>query len=476
MDAHGVLWALFDSARNARIMPGTNGVDVEFLPLRYLWFQMGRDGNFWLFGIKGTLFGLSGLTNATAVTHFEQRKLTSLGDDSDGNIWVGVEADGIHRVRRKQVSTVSTRDGLPINAVTTVMEDRSGRVWLGTFGKGLFRLENGAVKFQPVQIPNAPNITGLRESRDGTFWVGTYSAKPFRGDGTNFVAGAKGLGCRAIYEDRGGGIWVGTLINGAEHHRDGQLKVYTARDGLANDRVQSLIQEPGGDMWVGTVRGLNRISGGEVIRFAGEEALARQTIRAFHFDERGALWIGTMGGGLGRFYKDRLQLVTSQHGLPSDGVEQILGDDEGNLWLGTWAGIARVSRDDLDACADGRQDFVKAMTLGPEDGMLTAICGSGFQPSCMKSRSGTLWFCTPGGLVIVDPKAVRPSTKAPMVHIEEATADDRSLVLERTGNPPPHVGGYDAVRIPAGVRRVSFRYTGLRYDFGIDWKVMTMSG
>lgn len=454
MDANGVLWALVDSARNARIVPGANRTEVEFLPLRYDWFQTGRDGSFWLFGATGTLFRLSGLTNATAVTRFERGKFVSMGDDFEGNVWVGLESDGMYRVRRKQVSTLSMRGGLPVNAVTTILEDRSGRVWLGTFGGGLLSAPSGTTSFEPIGVRALAAVTALRECADGTLWVGNYHRQAFRRDGTNFVAGSGLLGrYRAIYEDRDGGLWAGTLFDGVEHHRDGQLKRYTTRDGLANDRVQSLIQDSGGDMWVGTVRGLNRISAGKVIRFPGEEALARQTIRGLHFDGRGALWIGTMGGGLARCYKDRLQLVTSHHGLPSDGVEQILEDDEGNFWLGTWAGIVRVSRDELDACADGQQNFLKAMTLGPEDGMTMALCGSGFQPSCMKSRAGTLWFCTPGGLVIVDPKAVKPSTNAPVVHIEEATADDRSLALETR-----------SVKVPAGVRRVSFRYTALSFS------------
>jgi signal transduction histidine kinase len=138
--------------------------------------------------------------------------------------------------------------------------------------------------------------------------------------------------------------------------------------------------------------------------------------------------------------------------LPSDAVEQILEDDEGHLWLGTWAGLVRVSRDELDACAEGRQSFVKPLTLGFEDGMAMPRCGTGFQPSCMKSRSGTLWFCTTGGLVTVDPKSIKPSTQPPPVYIEEVTADERALAL-----------GMRAVTVPPGVRRVSFRYTALSF-------------
>jgi signal transduction histidine kinase/ligand-binding sensor domain-containing protein len=461
MDSHGVLWAAMDSQRNVRIIPHSGGTQVQNCPFRHGWYQMGRAGTFWLAGysaptwsLTGTLFRQDGLTNTVVMAHFEHQKLMSLCEDLEGNTWVGLESHGLFRVCRKQVRTISTQDGLPINDVTTILEDRNGRIWLGTFGRGLLAADNGTVKFERVHIPTVVNITALREGADGTLRFGTYNAHRYRRDGTTFVTAEKGSpGCRAIYEDRDGGLWVGTLLNGVEHHRNGQLNRYTAREGLASDRIQSLIQDLGGDMWIGTLRGLSRISRGKVVRFSGEDALARRTIRALHVDRRGALWLGTLGGGLMRLYKDQVRAVASQHGLPSNGVEQILEDDDGHFWLGTWAGIVRVSRDELDACADGSQSFVRAMTLGPEDGMLVPGCGSGFQPSCMKTRSGSLWFCTPSGLVIVDPKTVKPGSQPPVVYIEEATADDRSLPL-----------GSRTMSVPPGVRRVSFHYTALSFS------------
>jgi signal transduction histidine kinase len=249
---------------------------------------------------------------------------------------------------------------------------------------------------------------------------------------------------------------VGTLINGVEHHREGRLTLYTTSDGLASDRIQCLAQDASGDMWIGSLRGLNRISAGKVIRFSDEEVLVRKTVRTLYVDRRGALWIGTLGSGLGRFYSNQVQMITARHGLPSDAVEQILEDDDGHLWLGTWAGIVRVSREELDDCAEGRQSFVNAMMLGPEDGMVTPSRGTGFQPSCIKTRSGTLWFCTPGGLVTLDPKTIKRRVQPPPVYIEEVTADDQPLARASTQ--------IRSVRVPPGTGRISLHYTALSFS------------
>jgi signal transduction histidine kinase/ligand-binding sensor domain-containing protein len=459
MDAYGVLWANLGAQRNVQIIAHPESTQVHEYPFRYSWYQMGRAGTFWLAGYTGpsadTLLRLDGPTNVAVMARFPQRSVMSLCEDLSGNTWVGLGSFGMYHMRRREVRAITIREDVPCNDATTIVEDRSGRIWVGTFLNGLFAAEPGRLNFESVRGLGRPAVTTLGQGPDNGLWVGTYGSERFRWNGTGFVEGEKGLpGCRTMYVDRQGGLWVGTLINGVEHHRDGQLTRFTTREGLASDRIQCLAQDSGGDMWVGSLRGLNRISAGKVIHFSGEDVLRRKTIRALYVDQRGALWIGMLGSGLGRFYKNQLRIITTRHGLPSDAIEQILEDDDGRLWLGTWtAGIVRVNRDELDACAEGQQSFVKPLTLGPEDGMALSRCGTGFQPSCMKSRSGTLWFCTPGGLVTVDPKSIKPSTQPPPVYIEEVTADDRSLSL-----------GTRAVIIPPGVRRVSFRYTALSFS------------
>ena len=459
MDSYGVLWANLGAQRNIQIIAHPESMQVRECPFQYSWYQMGRAGTFLLAGYTGpsadTLFRLEGPTNVAVMAHFPQRSLTSLCEDLSGNTWVGMESYGMFRARRKHVHAIPIREDVPSNDPTAITEDRSGRIWVGTFRNGLFAAEPGMLNFESVRALGRPAVTALVKGVDNVVWVGTYGgSERFCWNGTGFVNSGKGLpGCRTMYLDREGGLWVGTLLNGVEHHRDGQLTRYTTREGLASDRVQCLAQGPGGDMWVGSLRGLNRISAGKVVHFSGEDVLRRKSVRSLYVDQRGALWIGMLGSGLGRFHKGQLQIITTRQGLPSDAVEQILEDDDGHLWLGTWTGIVRVSRDELDACAEGRQNFVMPLTLGPEDGMAMPRCGTGFQPSCMKSRSGLLWFCTTGGLVRVDPKSIRPSTQPPPVYIEEATADDRSLSL-----------GKRPLTIPPGVRRVSFRYTALSFS------------
>jgi signal transduction histidine kinase/ligand-binding sensor domain-containing protein len=460
VDPHGATWAMFDSRRNIRIPWQSPRAEPELHGIRYGWFHMGRGGSFLLAGTQGTLSRLTSDGSPAVVARFEKRRFSSLCEDFEGNIWAGVESHGLYRLRQKQVTTHSTADGLPTDSLTTIAEDNTGRIWLGTFGRGLFVSENGSTNFRSVRPPALHTVTAFLERCDRSLWLGTYHGPSYWFMETQFVAQPNiGFGARAIYEDREGALWIGTVRHGVERHRDGQVKRFTTGEGLSSDLVRCLAQDAGGDMWVGTARGLHRISNDKITRFAGEETLARQAILGLYADKRGAVWAGTAGAGLVRYHSNRLQTITVGHGLASDWIEQILEDDDGYLWLGTEAGILRVSRADLEACAEGRTHFVNCLTLGLEEGMIAPRCGSGFKPSCMKSSTGHLWFCTPGGLVVVDPKNVRPRSQPPPVHLESVTGDDRLLKLRAARGSHPA-----AVVIPPRVTRVGFHYTGLSFS------------
>ena len=54
----------------------------------------------------------------------------------------------------------------------------------------------------------------------------------------------------------------------------------------------------------------------------------------------GALWIGTVGGGLTRWQDGQFTTFTTADGLPADSITALGEDGEGRLWVGTEAGLA----------------------------------------------------------------------------------------------------------------------------------------
>ena len=351
----------------------------------------------------------------------------------------------------------TTEHGLLETHLTSVVEDNQGRIWAGTMGHGLFAWEEN--QFVPVPTPStAKNVTSLLCDRAGTLVCGTFDVhhgQLFRRATNDLFVAEPGFGrqCRTLFEDREGGLWVGKWRGGVECYKDGRILRYAPSNGLSNDRIFCIAQDQQGNIWIGTLNGLNQLKNGRITRYFREAGLGGNDVRVLFVDRAGTLWAGSTGGGLTRYQKGRFVTITTRQGLISDWVEQILEDDDGNLWLGSSAGIMRASLRELNDCAAGKAAYVHCTAFRQEEGLLLPNSGTGFQPSCLKSRSGQLWFGTDAGVVVIDPKRIKSNPTPPRVHIEQVLADGEPHEVHP--NPPSAAG------IAPGRQRVEFHYTGL---------------
>jgi signal transduction histidine kinase/AraC-like DNA-binding protein/CheY-like chemotaxis protein len=138
------------------------------------------------------------------------------------------------------------------------------------------------------------------------------------------------------------------------------------------------------------------------------------------------LWIGTEDRGLCRVELDgngpehaRISVVRKKDGLFDDGIHRILDDGLGRLWMSTNRGIFRVLHLQLEDFCAGRESHVTSIAYTERDGLRSREANGGVHPAGIRARDGRLWFPTQAGAVVVDPRAVRTSSAAPLVRIEK---------------------------------------------------------
>ena len=61
----------------------------------------------------------------------------------------------------------------------------------------------------------------------------------------------------------------------------------------------------------------------------------------------GTVWAGSVSEGLFQFKEGKLAAINASSGLLDNAVESLLVDREGNLWVGTGAGLNRLRRSNL---------------------------------------------------------------------------------------------------------------------------------
>jgi len=126
---------------------------------------------------------------------------------------------------------------------------------------------------------------------------------------------------------------------------------YSIQQGLANNKIHSILQDRKGWMWFGTSQGICRFDGYRFTVFKNDPenpaSLAGDLVRTIFEDHKGEIWVGTENGGLNKFDRDR---ETFKHFfyegkmgvLKNVKIASIQEDKEKNLWVSTRTNLYKI--------------------------------------------------------------------------------------------------------------------------------------
>lgn len=206
--------------------------------------------------------------------------ITSLGEDPYGNILIGTYSGGMIRFNpesNKIQKFYSGTSKININSphVWEILTDSKSRVWLGLLAAGVerFYYNNGTFKnFGPYSNEknkiDFQNVMVIMEDSDGDLWFGTEGRGIYiwdnetdrilriKDDGNSNVATQGVITC--LFQDQWSSIWIGTEDDGLYKYSKakGTFERYSAENGFVSDRVQSINEDPSGNLWIGTASGL----------------------------------------------------------------------------------------------------------------------------------------------------------------------------------------------------------------------------
>ena len=105
---------------------------------------------------------------------------------------------------------------------------------------------------------------------------------------------------------------------------------YSVKNGLAQSKVFTIIQDRNDHIWLGTEGGVSRFDGVNFYNFTSEDGLALNGIRTLCEDTRGFLWMGHTGGGVTRFNGQEFERLEFIDLLFNSDVTAIAEDFTGN--------------------------------------------------------------------------------------------------------------------------------------------------
>jgi PAS domain S-box-containing protein len=194
-------------------------------------------------------------------------------EDSKGALWVSArDTDprlwGLSKWDRatRTFYTFGEADGFPANRVVSAFaEDRSGTLWLGMFDGGVLRYAGGRFADVATDLP-ASLITAVHVDHSGRVWIASSQA----------------------------GLKIITNPAAAQLN----FTNYSIANGLASNNVRSLAEDAFGNLYVGTARGVDRVSAdlAQVVHYSIANGLAGDFITAAFCDSHNNLWFGTPSG------------------------------------------------------------------------------------------------------------------------------------------------------------------------------------
>ncbi|HEX3006521.1 MAG TPA: histidine kinase, partial [Bacteroidales bacterium] len=178
--------------------------------------------------------------------------------------------------------------------------------------------------------------------------------------------------------------------------------------------IYALVSDKKGNIWVGTDRGLNRISvydadsvSTELSAFTASQGLSNTAIRCIATDDAGNVYLGTAGSGIYLLKGSRFVNYDKKAGLTSNNIYALIFDNNGHLWAGTEQGVDRITPGD-DLKVEECRHF------GKSEGFTGLEV---FRNAVFKDRKGQLWFGTVNGATMYNPAEDRPFTEPPVTHL-----------------------------------------------------------
>jgi ligand-binding sensor domain-containing protein/two-component sensor histidine kinase len=169
----------------------------------------------------------------------------------------------------------------------------------------------------------------------------------------------------------------------------------TTQNDLSNNKVNCIVQDKRGFMWIGTNDGLNRFDGNNFVVFRNKPgdstSISGNIITHIIEDASDVLWIATADGGMSRYnYKLQPSQQFKQYknkpgdaaSIPSNGINQLLDDGKGFIWMATSGSM--VIRFDKK-----KESFQQVYRKGPK----TAL-------SLCFDDKGLLWVGRQGGGIL----------------------------------------------------------------------------
>jgi len=323
--------------------------------------------------------------------HQVGKNIYTIFEDSQKNLWFGLSNQGVAKLNKADSNNItleyfSTKNGLCGNTVANIAEDNKGRMWFGTHGDMsiLNPLESSNEKFIafPKDDEGIPVLgygwKSVKTDAKGEIWINTHHGifqyknasfnlfkVPINNIDTPSFCNTPGL-ISMDFIDKNGNMWFGTDGFGVYRYDGTSFTQYTKKEGLLSNNVMSITEDKAGNIWFACIEpsfdsrksgvpGVSKlnIQKNTFTSFKDKKGLYNNNVHTIYADNSGNVWIGATGTGLYKFDGENFTLFDEPAGIDLtsnfhvSGLQSILEDSKGQLWLGYSGGLFKLEGSEI---------------------------------------------------------------------------------------------------------------------------------
>ena len=465
-----------------------------------------RVSNLWIRTYDG-IYGLNRDLKLIFRWEHEEYKLSTpdfsltnyLCEDKSGTIWFFTK-DGIHKVIRKHRNFTILDPHPELNTYVDCMcRDNEYDLWFGTTD-GIYNYSKKNNQYTHYKLSkteylnkavNPDGVKAIYLDIHGMLWIaplrgGLYSMN-LANHQMNMVdinrtefsdeSDSNGNPIMNFFEDSEGNVWM---------PREQSLPLIYVRD---QDRIICLVDNPDTPdrlrpfhQFHETTPGVLIVAGGSAVyeirkplsmvsdytamptfvdkmnKHCDKPELL-ESINCSYFDNQGIIWLGTVRQGLIKMVergkpgsdlpKFELHAYTSMNGLPSNCIHSISGDENGNIWIGTFNGLSRFDKNSKTVTNYYLQD---------------GLPSNGFQfRSVFKDSDGQLFFGTEKGIVSFNPDSIVYNSFIPPVFLTDLKINNKTLSPSDSTVLSVQVAYAEAIDLNYDQNNISLEFAVLNY-------------
>jgi signal transduction histidine kinase/DNA-binding response OmpR family regulator/ligand-binding sensor domain-containing protein len=378
--------------------------------------------------------------------------------DKSGLLWCGTVGYGL---RKYNIANEKFNAQLKAFSIYSIIPNTDNDIFLGDVGYWWKRLQSNKVEENAfTKIPQVTQLDNFIIAKTGDYWLksddkGFFKYNPLTNKLTPYpsINNYEGMGSKQpIIEDSKNQIWFpglgGTIMllhTGTEKITTININTNAAKSLSDFAITTALYEDKKGEYWIGTLDGFAKVILADIknaetqvkwyYNNSNSNSLNYKHVSCFIDDPANAdyLWIGTKGGGLNRLEKSTGNFLhlTTKDGLPDNVVYGLVADDAGNIWGSTNKGLFCMT-----AAKKGEINNWNFRNFTKSDGLQDNEFNTN---AYTKLPNGNLAFGGVNGLNIFNPKEVLEGVYMPNVYItnilinnQPVQSGDKTNVLKNT--------------------------------------------